>query len=106
MPLGGQGWRAVALGDLLIAGFSLPEPVEAAVRCGEQDTAVTAPASLTERTEAAATATGPGIAAYAHELLSGTRWVCRSGRGEPAVRRDHGARDETGAWRGEEAEHF
>ncbi|MEV0620614.1 LuxR family transcriptional regulator [Nonomuraea sp. NPDC050404] len=63
--------RAVALDDLFVAGFSLPELVEAAVRCGEQDTAVTALASLTERTEVAATATGLGIAAYARGLVTG-----------------------------------
>ncbi|MFE7509116.1 AAA family ATPase [Promicromonospora sp. NPDC057488] len=63
--------RAVDLDDLFIAGFSLPELVEAAVRCGEQAVAVDALESLTERTEASATATGLGIAAYARGLVTG-----------------------------------
>jgi hypothetical protein len=33
--------QAAAHGDLFLAGFSLPELVEAAVRCGERDEAVT-----------------------------------------------------------------
>ncbi|MFC5825291.1 AAA family ATPase [Nonomuraea insulae] len=63
--------QAAGLGDLFIAGFSLPELVEAAVRCDEHDAAVAALASLTERTEAAGTATGLGIAAYARGLVTG-----------------------------------
>lgn len=63
--------QAVALGDLFTAGFSLPELVEAAVRCGERDAAVAVLPSLTERTEAAGTATGLGIAAYARGLVTG-----------------------------------
>ncbi|MFD5628764.1 ATP-binding protein [Streptomyces sp. NPDC127072] len=63
--------RATAPGDLFLAGISLPELVEAAVRCGEHDTAVTALESLTERTEAAGTASGLGIAAYARGLVTG-----------------------------------
>ncbi|WP_020015487.1 helix-turn-helix transcriptional regulator [Promicromonospora sukumoe] len=63
--------RAVDLDDLFIAGFSLPELVEAAVRCGEHDVAVDALESLTERTEASATTTGLGIAAYARGLVTG-----------------------------------
>ncbi|MEE2053229.1 AAA family ATPase [Nocardiopsis tropica] len=63
--------RAVAHGDLFIAGFSLPELVEAAVRCGEREAAAEALASLTERTRASGTATGLGVAAYARGLVSG-----------------------------------
>lgn len=63
--------QATAAGDLFLAGFSLPELVEAAVRCGEHDEAVAALAALTERTEAAGTATGVGIAAYARALVKG-----------------------------------
>jgi DNA-binding CsgD family transcriptional regulator len=62
---------AVAGGDLFVAGFALPEVVEAAVRCGEHDTAVAALASLTERTVASGTPSGLGIAAYARGLVTG-----------------------------------
>ncbi len=63
--------RAVAHDDLGPAAFSLPELVEAAVRCGEDDTAAAALEALTERTEAASTGTGLGIAAYARGLVTG-----------------------------------
>jgi DNA-binding CsgD family transcriptional regulator len=63
--------RATADGDIFIAGFSLPELVEAAVRCGEHDAAVAALASLTERTDASGTPSGLGIAAYARGLVTG-----------------------------------
>ncbi|MET9197051.1 LuxR family transcriptional regulator [Streptomyces olivaceus] len=63
--------QAVADGDLFLAGFSLPELIEAAVRCGEHETAVTALASLTERTDAGGTPAGLGIAAYARGLVTG-----------------------------------
>jgi DNA-binding CsgD family transcriptional regulator len=63
--------RATAHDDLFLAGFSLPELVEAAVRCGEHDAAAAALESLTERTEASGTATGLGIAAYARGLVTG-----------------------------------
>ncbi|WEH30914.1 AAA family ATPase [Streptomyces sp. AM 3-1-1] len=63
--------KASAHGDLFLAGISLPELVEAAVRCGERDAAVTALASLTERTEAGGTDSGLGIAAYARGLVTG-----------------------------------
>ncbi|MEU9883736.1 ATP-binding protein [Streptomyces phaeochromogenes] len=63
--------QAAAHGDLFLAGFSLPELVEAAVRCGERDEAVTALESLTERTEASGTVSGLGIAAYARGLVTG-----------------------------------
>jgi DNA-binding CsgD family transcriptional regulator len=51
--------------------LSLPELVEAAVRCGEPGTAAAALELLTERTEASATASGLGIAAYARGLVTG-----------------------------------
>jgi DNA-binding CsgD family transcriptional regulator len=63
--------QAVALGDLFLAGAALPELVEAAVRCGEPTTAGNALASLTERTQVSATASGLGIAAYARGLVTG-----------------------------------
>ncbi|MFF9351020.1 AAA family ATPase [Streptomyces sp. NPDC014734] len=63
--------RATADGELFTAGFALPELVEAAVRCGEHAAAASALASLTERTEACATPTGLGIAAYARALVTG-----------------------------------
>ncbi|GGM05640.1 hypothetical protein GCM10010129_56550 [Streptomyces fumigatiscleroticus] len=62
---------ADADGDLFIAGFSLPELVEAAVRCGGHATAGTALTSLTERTEAGGIPSGLGIAAYARGLVTG-----------------------------------
>ncbi|MGP2438647.1 AAA family ATPase [Streptomyces sp. JW3] len=63
--------RAVAPGDLFLAGFSLPELIEAAVRCGAREAAGTALESLTERTAAGGTVTGLGIAAYARGLVTG-----------------------------------
>ncbi|GAA0964803.1 LuxR family transcriptional regulator [Acrocarpospora macrocephala] len=63
--------QATAHGDLFLAGASLPELVEAAVRCGEPAAAATALESLTERTEASGTASGLGIAAYARGLVTG-----------------------------------
>ncbi|MFF5563988.1 ATP-binding protein [Streptomyces sp. NPDC012623] len=63
--------RATAHGDLFLTGFSLPELVEAAVRCGERDAATTALESLTERTDASGTTSGLGIAAYARGLVTG-----------------------------------
>ncbi len=63
--------RATAHGDLFLAGGSLPELVEAAVRCGETGAAVEALESLTERTEAGGTTAGLGVAAYARGLVTG-----------------------------------
>lgn len=63
---------AVGAEDLFVAGFTLPELVEAAIRCGEHDEAAAALAELTERTQAAGTATGLGIAAYARALVTGS----------------------------------
>ncbi|MFJ2259628.1 AAA family ATPase [Streptomyces sp. NPDC087844] len=63
--------QAVANGDLFLAGFSLPELVEAALACGERDAAVRALEALTERTDASGTSSGLGIAAYARGLVTG-----------------------------------
>lgn len=63
--------QATAHGDLFLAGVALPELVEAAVRCGEQDAAVSACESLTERTTASGTAWGLGVGAYARALVTG-----------------------------------
>uniref|UniRef100_A0AAU3H5N2 AAA family ATPase n=1 Tax=Streptomyces sp. NBC_01401 TaxID=2903854 RepID=A0AAU3H5N2_9ACTN len=63
--------RATADGELFTAGFTLPELVEAAVRCGEHADAVAALDSLTERTGACGTPSGLGIAAYARALVTG-----------------------------------
>ncbi|MHC3475175.1 AAA family ATPase [Streptomyces sp. 7R007] len=62
--------QAAAHGDLFLAGVSLPELVEAAVRSGRPDDAAEALESLTERTEASGTSTGLGIAAYARALVT------------------------------------
>ncbi|WNV88062.1 LuxR family transcriptional regulator [Umezawaea sp. Da 62-37] len=63
--------RATAHGDLFLAGGTLPELVEAAVRCGETAVAAEALESLTERTEASGTTAGLGVAAYARGLVTG-----------------------------------
>ncbi|WP_328453494.1 LuxR family transcriptional regulator [Amycolatopsis sp. NBC_00438] len=63
--------QATAHGDLSLAGATLPELVEAAVRAGEPGEAAAALASLTERTEASGTGTGLGIAAYARGVVTG-----------------------------------
>ncbi|GAB4086049.1 LuxR family transcriptional regulator [Myceligenerans cantabricum] len=71
--------RATAHGDLFIAGFSLPELVEAAVRCGEREAAVVALADLTERAEAAGTAAALGVAASVRGLVTGAEEHYREG---------------------------
>jgi DNA-binding CsgD family transcriptional regulator len=63
--------RAVEPGDLYLAGIALPELVEAAVRCGEEKSASSALEDLTERTSAAGTAWGLGVAAYSRAMVSG-----------------------------------
>ncbi|GAB3441411.1 LuxR family transcriptional regulator [Streptomonospora sediminis] len=63
--------HTVARGDLFLAGFTLPELVEAAVRCGEHTIAESALASLVERTAPAGTSYGLGVAAGARALVSG-----------------------------------
>ncbi len=63
--------RAISHRDLFLTGASLPELVEAAVRCGEHAEAARALESLTERTAASGTATGLGVAAYARGLVTG-----------------------------------
>ncbi|GAA0222391.1 helix-turn-helix transcriptional regulator [Cryptosporangium japonicum] len=70
--------QAVSGGDLFLAGFSLPELVEAAVRCGETATAEAALADLTRRTDAAGTVTGLGVAAYCRGLVTGSEEEYRS----------------------------
>ncbi|QBI56227.1 helix-turn-helix transcriptional regulator [Streptomonospora litoralis] len=62
---------AVARKDLFRAGFTLPELVEAAVRCGQRTVAEQALESLVERTEPAGTPYGHGVAAGARALVSG-----------------------------------
>lgn len=64
--------RAVADGTLFLASFSLPELVEAAVRCGDSDAAGSALESLVACADASGTATGLGIAAYARGLVTGS----------------------------------
>ncbi|WP_112274193.1 helix-turn-helix transcriptional regulator [Lentzea terrae] len=63
--------EAVAPGDLYLAGISLPELVEAAMRCGEEKSALAALEDLTERTSAAGTEWGFGVAASARALVCG-----------------------------------
>ncbi|GAA0644477.1 LuxR family transcriptional regulator [Kutzneria viridogrisea] len=61
--------QAVATGDLGVVGQALPELVEAAVRCGHEQTARSALAALTERTSAGGQPWGLGIEAYARALV-------------------------------------
>ncbi len=63
--------RAVRGGDLYIAGASLPELVEAAVRCGEDAAARSALKDLAERAEAAGTGFALGTAAAMRALVDG-----------------------------------
>ncbi|GAB3721705.1 LuxR family transcriptional regulator [Amycolatopsis oliviviridis] len=62
--------RAVASGDLFLAGIALPELVEAAVRCGEDAVARSALDSLAERTEPAGTRFALGVLAGTRALVS------------------------------------
>ncbi|MET9631921.1 AAA family ATPase, partial [Lentzea sp. NPDC006480] len=62
---------AVEPGDLYLAGISLSELVEAATRCGEEKSALAALEDLTERTSAAGTEWGLGVAASARAVVSG-----------------------------------
>ncbi|WFE54722.1 LuxR family transcriptional regulator [Micromonospora sp. WMMD1155] len=64
--------RAVTDGALFLASFSLPELIEAAVRCGDPDAAAVALESLVDRADASGTETGLGIAAYARGLVTGS----------------------------------
>lgn len=61
--------QAVATGDLGMAGYALPELVEAAVRCRELDIARAALATLVERADAGGQPYGLGIASYARALV-------------------------------------
>ncbi|MFG1603897.1 AAA family ATPase [Actinoplanes sp. NPDC049265] len=63
--------QAAEPGDLSLAGFALPELVEAAVRSGKPTAARTALAALTERADGSGTNTGLGVAAYARGLVTG-----------------------------------
>ncbi|MBB5850223.1 AAA family ATPase [Amycolatopsis umgeniensis] len=63
--------RATEPGDLFLAGIALPELIEAAVRCGERESAVAALDSLTERTAPSGTSWGLGVTAYARGLVTG-----------------------------------
>ncbi|MFE6614943.1 AAA family ATPase [Amycolatopsis sp. NPDC057786] len=62
--------RAVASGDLFLAGIALPELVEAAVRCGKDSVARSALDDLAARTEPAGTAFALGIVAGARAMVS------------------------------------
>ncbi|MEU8775481.1 LuxR family transcriptional regulator [Streptomyces sp. NPDC048606] len=61
---------AVEHGAVGTAGLVLPELVEAAVRCGEPETAAAALAALRERTRAGRHAWGLGVEAYARALVT------------------------------------
>ncbi|SEP48892.1 ATP-binding protein [Amycolatopsis saalfeldensis] len=63
--------QATGHGDLFLTGVALPELVEAAVKCHEPEVATRALESLTERTQAAGTTLGRGVAAYARGLVTG-----------------------------------
>ncbi|MFI1470120.1 ATP-binding protein [Streptomyces wuyuanensis] len=62
--------QAVGYGAVGTAGLALPELVEAAVRCGEPETAAAALASLQERTQAGRHAWGRGVEACARALVT------------------------------------
>ncbi|MET7335115.1 AAA family ATPase [Nonomuraea sp. NPDC005650] len=63
--------KATEHGDLFLTGAALPELIEAAVRCDDHITAAQALDSLTERTQAAGTIAGRGVAAYSRGLVTG-----------------------------------
>ena len=56
--------------ELMVSAWALPELVEAATRCGQDDVANAAMASLSERTRAAGTELALGIEARSKALLS------------------------------------
>src|SRR6185295_3222706 len=56
--------------ELMLSAWALPELVEAATRCGQDDVANAAVASLSERTRAAGTELALGIEARSKALLS------------------------------------
>jgi DNA-binding CsgD family transcriptional regulator len=62
--------RAGTRDELLVSVWSLPELVEAAIRCGQGDVADAAIESLSERTRAAGTELALGIEARSKALLS------------------------------------
>ncbi|WP_433654389.1 AAA family ATPase [Nocardia sp. CA-128927] len=61
--------RAVATGDLGMAGQALPELIEAAMRCHQPETARTALAALADRAGAGGQPWGLGIETYARALV-------------------------------------
>ncbi|MEV0503212.1 LuxR C-terminal-related transcriptional regulator, partial [Streptomyces spectabilis] len=63
--------QAFAYGAVGTAGLALPELVEAAVRCGEPETAAAAHATLRQRTQAGRQAWGLGVEACARALVTG-----------------------------------
>ncbi|QDQ09960.1 hypothetical protein [Streptomyces spectabilis] len=63
--------QAFEYGAVGTAGLALPELVEAAVRCGEPETAAAAHATLRQRTQAGRQAWGPGVEASARALATG-----------------------------------
>ncbi|WP_030669657.1 helix-turn-helix transcriptional regulator [Streptomyces sp. NRRL B-1347] len=63
--------QAFEYGAIGTAGLALPELVEAAVRCGEPETAAAAHAALRQRTQAGRQAWGLGVEAYARALVTG-----------------------------------
>ncbi|GAA4545474.1 helix-turn-helix transcriptional regulator [Amycolatopsis samaneae] len=65
-----EATRTVAAGDIFLTGITLPELVEAAVRCGEPAAAASALESLTEHTGPAGTTFARGVAAGARALVS------------------------------------
>lgn len=62
--------RAVEYGAVGTAGLALPELVEAAVRCGQRETAAEALALLQARTRAGGHAWGLGVEAYSRALVT------------------------------------
>ncbi|WP_206061200.1 helix-turn-helix transcriptional regulator [Nonomuraea basaltis] len=62
--------QAVENGELATSGLTLPELIEAAVRCGEREPAATALAALAERTSASGAAWGLGVEAYCRALVT------------------------------------
>ncbi|WP_414938626.1 AAA family ATPase [Amycolatopsis sp. cmx-11-51] len=63
--------QATEPGDLFLAGVALPELIEAAIRCGEHDSASAALESLTARTAPSGTPWALGVTAYARALVTG-----------------------------------
>ncbi|MFI5915801.1 AAA family ATPase [Dactylosporangium sp. NPDC051541] len=62
---------ATSSDDLFLTGMALPEHIEAAVRCGEEQEAAAALDRLAERVDGSRTPTGLGVGAYARALVTG-----------------------------------